>query len=111
MELVIIWLGCGAVAAILASAKQRSAPVWFLIGVALGPIGVVASLFLRRAQTDETQHGYATGASRQCPFCAESVRRKAVKCKHCGSEIEPDDPDLHEIYREVIGASSHVRKK
>lgn len=25
----------------------------------------------------------------KCPFCAESVRAEAVKCKHCGSALEP----------------------
>lgn len=24
---------------------------------------------------------------RACPFCAESVRVEAIKCKHCGSDI------------------------
>ena len=27
------------------------------------------------------------GGLRKCPFCAESVRKEAVKCKHCGSEL------------------------
>ena len=26
---------------------------------------------------------------RKCPFCAEEIRREAVKCKHCGSDVEP----------------------
>lgn len=25
---------------------------------------------------------------RKCPFCAEGVRAEAIKCKHCGSELE-----------------------
>lgn len=29
------------------------------------------------------------GAFRKCPFCAESVRKEAVKCKHCSSDLEP----------------------
>lgn len=28
------------------------------------------------------------GEYRKCPFCAEAVRREAVKCKHCSSELE-----------------------
>jgi hypothetical protein len=25
--------------------------------------------------------------SRPCPFCAETIKKSAIKCKHCGSEI------------------------
>ncbi|WP_240350342.1 zinc ribbon domain-containing protein [Pseudomonas viridiflava] len=27
--------------------------------------------------------------SRNCPFCAEPIKKAAVKCKHCGSDVEP----------------------
>ena len=26
-------------------------------------------------------------ASKDCPFCAEPILAKAMKCKHCGSEL------------------------
>jgi hypothetical protein len=26
-------------------------------------------------------------ATKQCPFCAEDIKREAIKCKHCGSDI------------------------
>ena len=26
---------------------------------------------------------------RECPFCAELIKKKAKKCKHCGSVVEP----------------------
>lgn len=28
-----------------------------------------------------------SGEFKKCPFCAESVRNEAVKCKHCGSDL------------------------
>lgn len=28
-----------------------------------------------------------SGEYKKCPFCAESVRKEAVKCKHCGSDL------------------------
>jgi len=32
------------------------------------------------------------GEYKKCPFCAEPVRLEAVKCRHCGSTLEPDEP-------------------
>jgi hypothetical protein len=27
---------------------------------------------------------------RDCPFCKESIKADAVKCRYCGSKVEPD---------------------
>jgi len=46
MEFLLIWLACGAISAIVAAGKNRSAAGWFFGGVMLGPLGIVLALVL-----------------------------------------------------------------
>lgn len=89
-------------------------------GVSIMVVGVLVVLIVRVFQemaammadlSDATIAGNAPaegGASlyrivslKRCPFCAEDVRAEAVKCKHCGSELDDvmDEGDV----REMIG--------
>jgi hypothetical protein len=36
--------------------------------------------------------GSAAEALKTCPFCAESVKPTAIKCKHCGSDLRVPPP-------------------
>lgn len=64
----------GALAAILA----------FLVPV----VALVAVLLAKNGQQIAADTGQY-GEYRKCPFCAEPVRVEAVKCKHCGSALDP----------------------
>lgn len=46
---------------------------------------------LDRAAADATASstGSQAPAIRTCPYCAEEIKAAAVKCKHCGSAVEP----------------------
>ncbi|MDP1530337.1 MAG: hypothetical protein Q8M05_13225 [Rhodoferax sp.] len=101
------------VVAVIANKRGRSGLIFFLvcavggpamvmmIGATSGGSGVAAAtgaflvpvVALVVALSSKTGGDMAIekgefGAFKKCPFCAESVRKEALKCKHCGSELK-----------------------
>jgi hypothetical protein len=97
MELVFaaLWIGCGIASVIVAQGKNVNGCGAFLLGIFLGPIGLAIVLILpaHKAENKSSNHDLAQ-QTRKCPFCAEPIKREAIKCKHCGSQIEavPEQP-------------------
>ncbi|RWT12435.1 hypothetical protein DN603_30820 [Raoultella planticola] len=49
-------------------------------------LGLLFALSSSTSERRAVLNGEA-GEYKKCPFCAESVRKEAVKCKHCGSDL------------------------
>nr|WP_156605909.1 zinc ribbon domain-containing protein [Burkholderia pseudomallei] len=103
--------------AAIAKKKGLRGWVYFLVIIALGPVvvmgssvvtqgnGVIAAtlallvpvvalvvvLLAKSGQQIAAETGQF-GEYKKCSFCAEPVRLEAVKCRHCGSTLEPDEP-------------------
>jgi hypothetical protein len=61
------------------------------IGYAIGINGILTNSYLRKGWVEASgdSAGTKTIDLRNCPFCAEPIKKAAVKCKHCGRDIEP----------------------
>ncbi len=50
-----IWIICGILSGVIASSKNRSGCVWFLVGFLLGPLGIIASGFMSKLEVSNDQ--------------------------------------------------------
>jgi hypothetical protein len=87
VEILIIWLVCGVVAAVVATNKGRSGCGWFILGVLLGPLGFILALVVSSNQPGVEREALESGSMKKCPYCAELIRLEAVKCRFCGSAL------------------------
>ena len=84
MEILLLLFFLAILPAAIAQKKGESAFVWWLFGVLLFPIALLASVILK----DKTKQE-ATGsvnASKRCPRCDEQIRIAAQVCRFCGAE-------------------------
>jgi hypothetical protein len=89
---VVYFLVCAVVGFLLVILISRSggSGVAAGFGAFLAPVG---GIFFALASSSSEQLAVERGAHgdyKKCPYCAEPVRREAVKCKHCGSTLEPE---------------------
>lgn len=85
--LLLFWLGCGFLAAIIGASKGRSGCGFFALGLFLGPFGIiVAALFSATPEKIEAD-GLSSGDLSRCPACRETIQTGASICPHCRTPI------------------------
>ena len=84
MTFLFIWFCFGIVGAMIAGGKGNSGCGGFVLGVLLGPIGLLIAFF---SSDNDDKKREKTGDVKKCPYCAEYVKEDAVVCKHCGRTL------------------------
>lgn len=104
---VVVWLAFAILTSIVAASKGRSGFGWLLLSLAFGFFALLAVALMPGSQKEAaTPQG-----ERDCPFCAERIKVAAVKCRHCGSEIEkPKSEPLPAFFTrpEGVGINDHI---
>ena len=92
---VFLWILPMFVAMAIWHEKGGSSGIGFLMGFALGWIGVVIAAVASPTPTGATvsvSGTFTPGATKTCPRCAEDVKEAAVVCRFCGHEFsQPED--------------------
>lgn len=88
--LLIDALICGAVGAMITSARGAGWLLGALVGGFFGPLGVIASFAFNGEKPAQRIAEPAENLAqfRDCPFCAEPIRLAAIKCRYCGSDVK-----------------------
>jgi RNA polymerase subunit RPABC4/transcription elongation factor Spt4 len=83
----LIWIVCIALSVAISQEKGRSSAEGLLLGLLLGPVGVVISAVLPKNEAALEVRALSSGAMRKCPYCAELVKSQATVCRYCGRDI------------------------
>ena len=92
--LLIIWICFGIASSMFMVSKGRSGCGGLLLGLLLGPVGLIIALATKKDEKALEMEKIKSGDNKKCPFCAEVVKKEAVVCKHCGRDLPKEEIEI-----------------
>ncbi len=71
-----------------AATRYFVSPVTGIIGGVSGLVSSILSDVSDFVGSIPNDLGSRRTERRKCPYCAESIKRQAIKCRYCGSDLE-----------------------
>lgn len=92
MEVVLcIWLPLCLLVGVWAGNWGRSGAAYFFGALLCSPLLAAIALLVEGKNLKVVEkNAVASGDQKKCPFCAELIKREAIKCRHCGSDLSSD---------------------
>jgi hypothetical protein len=112
LEIIVLCAVIGCIPGAIAQSKGHSFLGWWIYGALLFIVALPHSLMLRGVSRvdPDTQRRIALeelGQSKTCPYCAETIKKAAVVCRHCGRDL-PAPPAPTAIESSEGAPSSHA---